>query len=110
MKPENVGAFRIKRKYFGGLEGASSRQASAFTLIELLVVVLIIAILAALLLPAVANAKAKAQAINCQSNLRQLGLAWYNYAGDNGDQIVRNCFTSDSSDPSWTEGQTPDLA
>jgi prepilin-type N-terminal cleavage/methylation domain-containing protein len=110
MTPEKVGAFRFERKYFGGWTGASADRASAFTLIELLVVVLIIAILAALLLPALANAKAHAQATKCQSNLRQLGVAWYSYSGDNEDQLVQNCFTSDSSDPSWTEGQTPDLA
>ena len=60
---------------------------AAFTLIELLVVIAIIAILAAMLLPAIASAKARAQRIQCTSQMRQIGTAFNIFILDHNDRF-----------------------
>jgi len=59
-----------------------STQKKAFTLIELLVVIAIIAILAAILFPVFAQAREKARATACMSNMKQIGLGMMQYVTD----------------------------
>jgi prepilin-type N-terminal cleavage/methylation domain-containing protein/prepilin-type processing-associated H-X9-DG protein len=67
--------------------GDPLRAFPAFTLIELLVVIAIIAILAALLLPALSSAKQRAKRLQCTANLKQWGMCFHMYAGDNDDSM-----------------------
>jgi prepilin-type N-terminal cleavage/methylation domain-containing protein/prepilin-type processing-associated H-X9-DG protein len=65
-----------------------NKHKRGFTLIELLVVIAIIAILMAILMPALSRVKEQGKRIVCESNLKNLSLAWIMYADENDGKIV----------------------
>ncbi len=64
------------------------RAQGGFTLVELLVVMAIISVLAAMLLPALDRTLAAARSAACRNNLKQVGYAILNYAGDFNDCVI----------------------
>src|SRR6478672_6148189 len=78
MQPSPSGHYR---------DGMRNRIRPAFTLVELLIVLGIIILLVSILLPAINRAREQAKRVQCLSNLRQLTMAWLNYANEHKGRL-----------------------
>ncbi len=87
--PKNNFAANVQNpmKTFLPTHKARTNFSSGFTLIELLVVIAIIAILAAILFPVFARARENARRSSCQSNLKQMGIAFLQYNQDYDEKM-----------------------
>src|SRR5690349_12004758 len=94
----SFGGGQMKVSHF---HGRSAAQRAGFTLVELLVVIGIIALLVAILLPTLNKARKNAYAVQCQSNVRQIGQGLMMYANE-----YKGWYPSCSGRGSWTVGPT----
>jgi prepilin-type N-terminal cleavage/methylation domain-containing protein len=78
-------------------------RTKAFTLVEMLVVIAIIGILAAMLMPVLHQGQARAQRIWCESNLKQIGLAYHTFANDHSGKFPIEVSTNDDGSMEYVE-------
>ena len=94
------------------LERSAEGQSRGFTLVELLVVIGIIAVLISVLLPALRKAREQANAVVCQSNQRQLMMAFLMFANDHQQHFPGNYYDTiaqqrDPEKRDWLLGDNP---
>ncbi|CAN5372075.1 hypothetical protein BH10PLA1_BH10PLA1_14510 [soil metagenome] len=83
------------------------RHGRAFTLVEMLVVIAIIAVLTSLLLPVISKVRDQSRTLAGLSNLRQIGIGMYLYAGDNNDFLPPGYLSKGGDSTNWAIAITP---
>ena len=79
----------------------STRRRVAFSLVELVVVIGIIALLIGILIPTISKARDASRRVNCMSNLRQLTIAWTEFATHHDGNLVGS---NNSAPTDWVIG------
>ncbi len=102
--------FKLMKHTFPFTPQRATTRLSGFTLIELLVVIAIIAIPAAILFPVFGRARENARRSSCQSNLKQIGLGFAQYAQDYDERFPMNRVVGATSTPyGWADSIQPYL-
>jgi prepilin-type processing-associated H-X9-DG protein len=86
-------------RYNGGKTSRRARisranQCRALTLIEILTVLTIMVVLGMILLPVLARRRARSSQATCESNLKQIGIAYRTWEGDYGDKYPQELIAS----------------
>jgi prepilin-type N-terminal cleavage/methylation domain-containing protein/prepilin-type processing-associated H-X9-DG protein len=97
-----VRPIRDRRTY-----GINKSFLTGFTLVELLVVIAIIALLMSILIPSLTRTKLQAKFVMCQSNLKQLGIAFAMYTGDNDGYFQKGWGGAPADSFWWLEAVMP---
>ena len=79
------------------------KKTGAFTVVELLVAVVVIFLLVVIFLPATTGPRTKAARIYCVNNLKQVGLAFRLWAGDNNDLYPMQFLTNSAGAPLFAD-------
>jgi prepilin-type N-terminal cleavage/methylation domain-containing protein/prepilin-type processing-associated H-X9-DG protein len=86
--------------------GDMMREKKGFTLVELLVVISIIALLFGILIPVLGRAREVSKLVVCQSNLRQLAIAWMSYAQSNDERMCYPFMYQSHKNGMWAMKET----